>query len=75
MVIEKIIIPDEVQENSMLNVEEVASCLGIDMDTVERWTALGLIQFSCTSCGGGRMYRYEDITGFMDRKVDHGLGK
>lgn len=50
----------------MLTAKEVAGILGVHVNTVRRWTDLGLLKSLRISRRGDRRYRFEDIANFLN---------
>lgn len=56
-------------DNTMLNVEEVARILNVHINTVRRWSNNGIIKTYRIGPRGDRRYQYDDVTRFLE---EHG---
>jgi excisionase family DNA binding protein len=56
-------------DNTMLNVEEVARILNVHINTVRRWSNNGIIKTYRIGPRGDRRYLYDDVTRFLE---EHG---
>ncbi len=54
--------------NTMLNVEEVARILNVHINTVRRWSNNGMIKTYRVGPRGDRRYQYDDVTRFLDEQ-------
>jgi predicted site-specific integrase-resolvase len=53
------------KQDSLLTTKDVAGILGIHVNTVRRWSDLGLLKSFRISLRGDRRYKYKDITSFL----------
>ena len=61
------------KQDSVLTTKDVACILGIHVNTVRRWSDMGLFRSFRVSQRGDRRYRYKDITSFLDSKNEKSL--
>jgi excisionase family DNA binding protein len=54
--------------NTMLNVEEVARILNVHINTVRRWSNNGIIKTYRIGPRGDRRYQYDDVTRFLEEQ-------
>ena len=54
--------------NTMLNVEEVARILNVHINTVRRWSNNGMIKTYRIGPRGDRRYQYDDVTNFLEEQ-------
>ena len=54
--------------NTMLNVEEVARILNVHINTVRRWSNQGLLKTYRIGPRGDRRYQYDDVTRFLEEQ-------
>ncbi|HEY86963.1 MAG TPA: helix-turn-helix domain-containing protein [Dehalococcoidia bacterium] len=55
-------------DNTMLNVEEVARILNVHINTVRRWSNNGIIKTYRIGPRGDRRYQYDDVTRFLEEQ-------
>jgi excisionase family DNA binding protein len=63
------------QYSSVLTVREVAQYLNIHVNTVRRWSDLGILQGYRIGPRGDRRFREEDVSAFLPKEDKGGHGE
>lgn len=59
---------DNNRSNDVLTASQVARLLKIDINTVIRWSEMGVLKTYNTDSNGDPMYKLEDIKGFLKNR-------
>ena len=62
--------PRQRQESAVLTVREVARYLNIHVNTVRRWSDLGILDSCRIGPRGDRRFRREDVLAFLPQEDD-----
>ena len=61
---------DSKSGKGMLDVNEVARLIKVDVNTVMLWSKLGILKSHSVGNSGKRVFRRSDLTGFLTREDD-----
>ena len=57
----------ELQHSRMLTIRDVAEMLNVHVNSIRRWSNMGLLPVYRIGCRGDRRFRLEDINQFIAR--------